>query len=91
MTHKSIGGQIASFPGLPHFYLIWHLHNTQECKTSKNRERPGSIIRSMMSGGHKLDAREGSNCQNNTLDHLFECSTQRCRKMFLIREAGWPA
>ena len=43
MTHKSIGGQIASFPGLLHFYLIWRLHNTRECKTSKNRERPGSI------------------------------------------------
>ena len=60
MTHKSIGGQIASFPGLLHFYLIWRLHNTRECKTSKTGKGLGVFIRSMMSGGHKLDARGGA-------------------------------
>ena len=44
MTHKLIGGQIASFPGLPCiFYLLWHLHNTRERKSSENGERSGSI------------------------------------------------
>ena len=43
MTHKLIGGQIALFPGLPRFYLLWRLHNTREHKSSENRERSGNI------------------------------------------------
>ena len=43
MTHKLIGGQIALFPGLPRFYLLWRLHNTRERKSSENGERSGNI------------------------------------------------
>ena len=77
MTHKLIGGQIASFPGLPRFYLLWRLHNTRERKSSENGERSGSIHQvndvRWTQAGHEGGG--GGNCQNNTLDHPFECST----------------
>ena len=78
MTHKLIGGQIGSFPGLPRFFTffgIYIIHGSgRVVKTGKGL---GAFIRSMTSGGCKLDTRGGGggNCQNDTLDHPFECST----------------
>ena len=73
MTHKLIGGEIASFPGLPYFFGNYIIHGQ---KTSENGKGLEAFIRLMTSGGRKLDVRGGgSNCQNNILDHPFECST----------------
>ena len=69
---------LASFPGPPPFLpSICIQNNTWELKSSEKRGRHGSIH-------HVNDVRwtqngprgEGSNCQNNALDHPFErCTT----------------
>ena len=72
---------VASFPGLPHFFFFWFFglcsvsYMEAEEWQKKKQEGLGSFIMWMTSSGGKVDVgREGPNCENNALDHLFECS-----------------
>ena len=59
MTHKSIGSQIASprSQASPIFTLfgVYIIHGS--ARPAKTGKGLGAFIRSMMSGGHKLDVR----------------------------------
>ena len=61
MTHNSIGGQIASpsFQASPIFTLFGVCIIHGSARPAKAGKGLGAFIRSMMSGGHKLDASGG--------------------------------